>query len=284
MNMNYNEHFRRVEEQKREAIERMEREQEKQHRREQENHDRRMREAQEKKHRSEIERAQRLAASGKTSVEYAIDKIIEKRLLTDKDPIDVSLLDICYPNTIQALKDMHGLLKKLKDANAVGHFERVGNEAFYIGNINIELMRKFKSNFQRTTGGSASHTAGDKQRRRIMSDGQGGFLWNEQEITVNRNTDYFKIFESLFYLNDPANQCVEYQDIEKRLRSKHKMEERTDRQMRERIQNALTNKSMGFFYYAKVEDMRLRDLLPNGKPMVRTVKGNGIEFVNPVIE
>lgn len=94
---------------------------------------------------------------------------------------------------------------------------------------------------------------------------------------INQDTDYFKVFSSLYDLA-PQGGLVPYKNLESSIKNripKAKGMVRSD--LIKFIQRNLTDSNNGFLSYAKVTNE-----IPGGKPLVRVVRGKGIEFNNKI--
>jgi len=94
---------------------------------------------------------------------------------------------------------------------------------------------------------------------------------------INQDTDYFKVFSSLYDLA-PRGGLVPYKNLESSIKNripKAKGMVRSD--LIKFIQRNLTDSNNGFLSYAKVTNE-----IPGGKPLVRVVRGRGIEFNNKI--
>ena len=94
-------------------------------------------------------RIQRLAASGKNLLVYALDIIIEKCLINEKkERIEIDSYSLGFPENIQEVMNAARFLDSLKDEGCFENFERSANIYFIIHKPSIEKLTEYKSKLE----------------------------------------------------------------------------------------------------------------------------------------
>lgn len=92
-------------------------------------------------------RIQRVSVSGENPIVYAVDKIIEKCLIS-KDRVEIDLSSLGFEENISELGNAHRFLNKLKKAKCFENVERSSNTLFVITKPNIKNLKKCRDKFR----------------------------------------------------------------------------------------------------------------------------------------
>lgn len=99
-------------------------------------------------------------------------------------------------------------------------------------------------------------------------------------LELNTKTKYYAIFDIIFMHSD-KNGFISYDDIVSRLRLRGVKNDNDKEKNRKSINNAVINENQGFFRKAKINGKRISNQTPDQKPIMKAIKGEGVEFNNP---
>lgn len=138
---------------------------------------------------------------------------------------------------------------------------------------------KLVKNISRRT--TATHSASRNAGRTsiLLRDDEGTYTLNNKTIDVEKNTEYYKIFDSAFLSLD-QNNFTSYERTESMLVKMYKFTPSSNHEQRNyRIRNGISN-SQGFFKYAKINGAPISNEVPHkpGIKLVKIIRGEGLKF------
>lgn len=224
--------------------------------------------------------------------------LIEKLLSFEKDAGELSafsfplLKDLIGETGIETL-EASGALVRESDLSAVWCEDCHGSEGepievrtaksngqlFYVCGQTGRRVRIKKDDLKMWKLHPDYRKAKIKQARLIEKDAQGDFLFDGKIITMGKGSEYCLLFEILLDYSD-QNGFLSYENIEKFLIKSGLVPENDTGKRNKRIQNLL---HQGIFRYAKVQDNRFYNGMPNGKPVIEIRRGRGLILNNPRI-
>jgi hypothetical protein len=237
----------------------------------------RIKEQRDEDERRERMRTQRLAASGKSPLLYSLDTIIEACLMDEEAAqIEVDFFDLGFSGNMHGISRAKELFGSLKRARCFLDFEfihRTHSARFIISGPDIGKLRDYKSDIAGKLGVAESQ----KGRRLIRRDGHGEYFYDGIQIEMNKNTLPYDLVDILFSCSDGSG-FLSYSVLEKYLVERNHPQKQSDKTISRRVRNALTN---GLFKVAKVNGQPLKNSTPDGKQLIKTMRGKGLKFNNP---
>lgn len=116
-------------------------------------------------------------------------------------------------------------------------------------------------------------------KRLIEKSAHGNFLYDGRIISMPETAEYRILFDILF-THPGQDRFLSYEAIEKHLVKRHLKPLENIEERNKRIQNYI---AQGIFRYAKISDKVLTNEIPDGRPLIKIQRGQGVIFNNPPI-
>lgn len=114
-------------------------------------------------------------------------------------------------------------------------------------------------------------------KRLIEKNTHGNFLFDGRIISMPETAEYRILFDILF-THSGQDGFLSYEAIEKHLVKRHLKPFENIEKRNKRIQNYI---EQGIFRYAKISDKVLTNEIPDGQPLIKMRRGQGVIFNNP---
>lgn len=156
------------------------------------------------------------------------------------------------------------------------------NQVDYILHINRKKIIPLFEQAHKLRDEQKSVSGGNSGGRLIEKDARGNYFYDGQKIEVSTEPIYYKAFDILFS-NVDQDGFLSYADIEKELVRRDVPPSKDDATRNKRINNVLKNEQDGFFRFAKVNGKTLKNKTLDGSPLIKMLRGKGVQFNNPKI-
>jgi len=114
----------------------------------------------------------------------------------------------------------------------------------------------------------------DETQHLIYKNSDGDYFWKDKPIDITKNTIHYLILDCL-YENGDVNGFCDYSTIDKYFSTHGKGQYKNQEQTLKRIRNGVAS----LFRFSN-----LKSTTPDGKKLIRKLRGEGLIFHNPVIK
>jgi hypothetical protein len=185
------------------------------------------------------------------------------------------------------IEGVHAHLFKLQDEGIVKIFYNGISESFLTGRqryygLSIDgraVLREIKNLSKIVKKKDTDRQVTEKPSSYITQNSEGDYLLNGKRIELGRETIYFQVFDILIK-HQNQDGFVSYETIEDQLVQTYRKERSKSPEDRsKRIRHALSS-GQGFFRFARINGRKIKNKLPNGKPLIEVMRGKGLRLSN----
>jgi hypothetical protein len=156
----------------------------------------------------------------------------------------------------------------------LGNMQRsLRDKMVMLRNLKSEIATREQLKKMSTMNRKANNASGTDTRY-ITKKGDD-FYYHGCLVEISKNNDYYRVFCALYALI-PNGGKIRYKKIIAEVRIRvSKLKNQSDAYVTKFIQRNITDKGNGFMRYANIPGTE-----DNGKPLIKTIRGYGIEFNN----